>query len=192
LLLVVGLVCVLAVACTSPNGRQPTATSRASAGPTRPDYWPTAGWRTAAPDQQGMDPAVLDELDTKVPDRYPQVRSLLVVRHGYLVYERYWHGLDAADGHNSHSVTKSVTSALVGIALADHKVKSLDQAVGELLAAHLPPNADPRLGRVTVEQLLTMTSGLASDAKPGGRDQLRWSPCWPAATGSATSWAGGW
>ena len=175
MLLVVGLVCVLAVACTSPNGRQPTATSQASAGPTRPDYWPTAGWRTAAPDQQGMDPAVLDELDTKVPDRYPQVRSLLVVRHGYLVYERYWHGLDAADGHNSHSVTKSVTSALVGIALADHKVKSLDQTVGELLAAHLPPNADPRLGRVTVAQLLTMTSGLASDAKPGGRDQLRWS-----------------
>ena len=122
-----------------------------------------------------MDPAVLDELDTKVPDRYPQVRSLLVVRHGYLVYERYWHGLDAADGHNSHSVTKSVISALVGIALADHKVKSLDQTVGELLAAHLPPNADPRLGRVTVAQLLTMTSGLASDAKPGGRDQLRWS-----------------
>jgi len=54
-----------------------------------------------------MDPAVLDELDTKVPDRYPQVRSLLVVRHGYLVYERYWHGLDAADGHNSHSMTRA-------------------------------------------------------------------------------------
>jgi CubicO group peptidase (beta-lactamase class C family) len=121
-----------------------------------------------------MDPAVLDELDTKVPDRYPQVRSLLVVRHGYLVYERYWHGLDASDGHNSHSVTKSVTSALVGIALADHKLKSLDQTVGELLAAHLPPNADPRLRRVTLEQLLTMTSGLASDAKPGGRDELLW------------------
>jgi CubicO group peptidase (beta-lactamase class C family) len=121
-----------------------------------------------------MDPAVLDELDTKVPDHYPQVRSLLVVRHGYLVYERYWHGFDAADGHNSHSVTKSVTSALVGIALADHKLKSLDQTVGELLATHLPPNADPRLRRVTIQQLLTMTSGLGSDARPGGRDELRW------------------
>jgi CubicO group peptidase (beta-lactamase class C family) len=82
--------------------------------------------------------------------------------------------LDAADGHNSHSVTKSITSALVGIALADHKLKSLDQTVGELLATHLPANADPRLRRVTVQQLLTMTSGLASDAKPGGRDELLW------------------
>jgi CubicO group peptidase (beta-lactamase class C family) len=174
LLLVAVLLCLLAAACTGPNSRQPTVTSQASAEPTRRDYWPTAGWRTAAPDQQGMDPAVLDDLDTKVPDRYPQVRSLLVVRHGYLVYERYWHGLDASDGHNSHSVTKSVTSALVGIALGERHLKSLDQTVGELLAAHLPANADPRLRRVTVEQLLTMTSGLASDAKPGGRDELLW------------------
>ena len=178
------LVCLLA-ACSGPNGPQATATSQASAGPTQRDYWPTAGWRTAAPKDEGMDPAVLGELDTKVPDRYPQVRSLLVVRHGYLVYERYWHGLDASDGHNSHSVTKSVTSALVGIALGERHLKSLDQTVEQLLAAHLPANADPRLRRVTVQQLLTMTSGLASDAKPGGRDQPRWnrmlaSPDWVA------------
>ena len=82
------------------------------------------------------------------------MRSLLVVRHGYLVYERYWQ-LDARDGQDVRSVTKSFTSALVGIALGDHQLKSLDQTVGELLAAHLPPNADPRLRQVTVEQLLT-------------------------------------
>ena len=66
-----------------------------------------------------MDPAVLDDLDTQVPDNYPQVRSVLVVRHGYLVYERYWQGVTASDGHNSFSVTKSFVSALVGIALRD-------------------------------------------------------------------------
>jgi CubicO group peptidase (beta-lactamase class C family) len=174
LLLVAVLVCLLAAACTGPDGRQAAATSQGSAGPTQRDYWPTAGWRTAAPKDEGMDPAVLDELDAKVAESYPQVRSLLVVRHGYLVYERYWHGLDASDGHNSHSVTKSVTSALVGIALGEGHLKSLDQTVERLLAAHLPANADPQLRRVTVEQLLTMTSGLASDARPGGRDQLRW------------------
>jgi hypothetical protein len=67
------------------------------------------------------------------------VRSLLVVRHGYLVYERYWHEFDAGDGHNSHSVTKSATSALVGIALGGRHLTSLDQTVGELLATHRPP-----------------------------------------------------
>jgi CubicO group peptidase (beta-lactamase class C family) len=172
-LLVVGLACVLAAACTSPDGQQATATSQASAAPTQRDYWPTAGWRTAAPDQQGMDPAVLDDLDTIVPDSYPQVRSLLVVRHGYLVYERYWQGVDVGDGHNSFSVTKSFVSALVGIALRERHLQGLDQTVEELLADHLPATADPRLRKVTVKQLLTMTSGLAGDdASLGGEDGI--------------------
>jgi CubicO group peptidase (beta-lactamase class C family) len=171
-LLVAVLVCLVAVACTSPDRKQPAATSQGSAGPTQRDYWPTAGWRTAAPGDQGIDPAVVGELDTKVSSTYTQVRSLLIVRHGYLVYERYWHGVDASDGHNTQSVTKSLTSALVGIALGERHLKGLDQTVGELLATHLPTNADPRLRRVTVRQLLTMTAGLATDDPAQGGDQL--------------------
>ena len=183
-LLVAGLGCALAAACTTSTDRQAaTGTSQASAGATQRDYWPTAGWRTAAPAEQGMDPAVLDDLDTIVPESYPQVRSVLVVRHGYLVYERYWQGVDAGDGHNSFSVTKSFTSALVGIALDDGKLKGLDQTVEELLADHLPANADPRLRQVTLKQLLTMTSGLAGDDSTLGGDDDSWiemlkSPDW--------------
>ena len=84
-LLVVALVCLLAAACTSPDRQQATATRHRATGPPERDYWPTAGWRTASPKDQGMDPAVVGELDTKVSGSYPQVRSLLVVRHGYLV-----------------------------------------------------------------------------------------------------------
>jgi CubicO group peptidase (beta-lactamase class C family) len=169
--LTVCLLALLAVACTSQGGRQGTTPRRRpAAGPARRDYWPTAGWRTAAPADQGMDPAVLGELDRQVPEQYPQVRSLLVVRHGYLVYERYWQGFDAADGHEIHSVTKSVVSALVGIALRDHALRSLDQTVGDLLAAHLPRHADPRLRAVTVRQLLTMTGGLPGDDPSTGGD----------------------
>jgi CubicO group peptidase (beta-lactamase class C family) len=171
-LLGVLLVCLLVAACTSPDGRQATATSqKPSAGPTQRDYWPTAGWRTAAPGDQGMDPAVLDDLDTQVPERYPQVRSVLVVRHGYLVYERYWQGFDAADGQEIHSVTKSIISALVGIALGERHLQSLEQTVGELLASHLPRHADPRLRAVTVRQLLTMTGGLPGDDPTTGGDE---------------------
>jgi CubicO group peptidase (beta-lactamase class C family) len=169
--LAVCLLALLTVACTSQGGRQGSGTSpRPSAGPTQRDYWPTAGWRTAAPADQGMDPAVLGDLDRQVPDQYPQVRSLLVVRHGYLVYERYWQGFDVADGQEIHSVTKSVISALVGIALGEHRLQGLDQTVGELLAAHLPRHADPRLAAVTVRQLLTMTGGLPGDDRSTGGD----------------------
>jgi CubicO group peptidase (beta-lactamase class C family) len=172
-LLVAGLGCVLAAACTSPGRQETTATTQAAAAPIQRDYWPTAGWRTAAPAQQGMDAAVLDDLDAIVPDGYPQVRSVLVVRHGYLVVERYWHGVKAGDGHDVRSVTKSFVSALVGIALRDRQLQGLDQTVEELLADHLPATADPRLRRVTLEQLLTMTSGLAGDdSSLGGDDAI--------------------
>ena len=123
-LLVVGLGCVLVAACTSPDRQAATATSRVLTGPIQRDYWPTAGWRTAPPARVGMDPKVLAVLDTNVA-YHPQLRSLLVVRHGYLVYERYWNG-DAHTGQAAFSVTKSFTGALVGIAPGEHHLKSLN------------------------------------------------------------------
>jgi CubicO group peptidase (beta-lactamase class C family) len=169
-LLLVALAVVLA-ACAGPGGQRSTVSSRQRpAVPRQRDYWPTSGWRTAPPEAEGMDPAVLAAIPGDVSSVYPEVRSVLVVRHGYLVYERYWHGMTAGDGEDLYSVTKSVVSALVGIALGEGKLKGLDQTVGELLARHLPRGADPRLARVTLEQLLTMTSGLAGDDPSLGGD----------------------
>jgi CubicO group peptidase (beta-lactamase class C family) len=147
------------------------------------DYWPTTGWRTAAPSEHGIDSAALAKVGDQVASAYPQVRSVLVVRHGSLVYEHYWHGLDKTDGHDVRSVTKSFIGALAGIALAEGKIKSLDQTVGELLAPHLPKDADPRLARITVKQLLTMTSGLSGDDASLDGDEtvftaMLWSPDW--------------
>jgi CubicO group peptidase (beta-lactamase class C family) len=162
--------CLLAAGCSG-GGQQrgrSTATSRPAAVPAQRDYWPTAGWRTAPPAAVGMDPKLVADLDAKAA-YHPQLRSLLVIRHGELVYERYWHG-DAHTGQEAFSVTKSFTAALVGIALGDHQLKGLDQTVGALLARHLPAGADPRLVKVTVGQLLTMTSGLAGDDMSQGGD----------------------
>jgi len=169
-LVLVALAVVLA-ACTSPGGQRSKGSSQqGSAAPSQRDYWPTSGWRTASPQAEGMDPTVLATIAGNVASLHPEIRSVLVVRHGYVVYEHYWQGMTAANSDNLYSVTKSVVSALVGIALAEGKLKSLDQPVAELLARHLPPDADPRVARVTLEQLLTMTSGLAGDDPSLGGD----------------------
>jgi CubicO group peptidase (beta-lactamase class C family) len=152
------VVCVLAVACT---GRTGTPVSHPDQQPV--SEWPTHGWRTAAPAEEGVDPKGLAVIDKDAGRIYPGLRSVLVVRHGVLVFERYYHGATPATYFNLFSVTKSVTSALVGIALGEHTVGGLDQPIGQLLAAHLPPGADPRLRRATLEQVLTMTAGLPAD-----------------------------
>ena len=139
-----------------------------------------------------MDPAVLDHLDTVVPDNYPQVRSVLVVRHGYLVVERYWQGVEASDGHDVRSVTRASPRRWSAFALRDGKLKGLDQTVGELLADHLPANADPRLRQVTVEQLLTRPLGWQPTTPRWAVTTDCSTASWRAAIGCATSWAGGW
>ncbi|MCY1136979.1 serine hydrolase [Actinoplanes sp. Pm04-4] len=164
-LVAAALICALTACSDSPPAPDPTA-------PTAPRAaWPTTGWPTAAPRTQGVDPAALARFDQQVGDVFTEVRSVLVVRHGYVVHERYWHGLTAASGHDVRSVTKSFVATLVGIALGEGKIKSLDQTVGELLAA--PRSA---LAGVTVRHLLTMTAGLAGD--PAGEDDLWASPDW--------------
>jgi hypothetical protein len=84
-LILVALTVVLA-ACTSSSGQRSTPSSQqGSAAPRQRDYWPTTGWRTAPPKAEGMDPAVLAAVQGTVSSLHPEVRSVLVVRHGYLV-----------------------------------------------------------------------------------------------------------
>jgi CubicO group peptidase (beta-lactamase class C family) len=128
------VVCVLAVACTGRTG--PSASQRdqpAASG------WPTHGWRTAAPSDEGMDPKGLAAIDDDAGGVYPSLRSVLVVRHGVLVFEHYYHGATPATYFNVFSVTKSVTSALVGIAVGEHALGGLQQPIGRLLPPTCPP-----------------------------------------------------
>jgi CubicO group peptidase (beta-lactamase class C family) len=156
------VVCVLAVACTARTG---TPVSHQDQQPG--SAWPTHGWQTAAPQDEGMDPKGLVVIDDDAGGVYPGLRSVLVVRHGVLVFEHYYHGAIPATYFNLWSVTKSVTSALVGIALGEHTLGGLDQPISRLLATHLPPRPDPRLRRATLEQVLTMTTGLPADPTDG-------------------------
>jgi CubicO group peptidase (beta-lactamase class C family) len=156
------VVCVLAVACT---GRTNTPVSHRDQQPA--SEWPTHGWRTAPPAEEGMDPKGLAVIDDDARSVFPSLRSVLVVRHGVLVFEHYYHGATPATHFNLWSVTKSVTSALVGIALGEHTLDGLDQPIGRLLATHLPPRPDPRLRKATLEQVLTMTAGLPPDPPDG-------------------------
>jgi CubicO group peptidase (beta-lactamase class C family) len=158
---VLALVGALAVGCT--GGGDPRSPDANGGPPVEREYWPTDDWRTADPAGHGFDADELAEVERLVAQDYTSVRSILVVRDGFLVYERYWGGLDANDGHDAGAGTKSVVSALVGIALAEGAIDGLDQTVGELLGEFLPPEADPRMADVTVRQLLSMTSGLPAD-----------------------------
>jgi CubicO group peptidase (beta-lactamase class C family) len=124
------------------------------------DYWPTQGWRTSAPEEQGMDPALLGQMFDAVEDRSLNVHGVVIVRHGNIVAEEYYSPYRQDTKHVLYSVTKSFISALVGIAIEEGYIESVDQRVLDFFPDHTFANPDPRKEAMTLEHLLTMTSGL--------------------------------
>ena len=91
----------------------------------------------------------------------PRLHSLLVSVRGELVLERYFNGARATRPANVKSVSKSIISALVGIAIARGTVPSVETPISTWFPELRKP-ADPRKAAITVEDLLTMRSGLES------------------------------
>jgi CubicO group peptidase (beta-lactamase class C family) len=118
-------------------------------------------WKAAAPESLGMDGATLSRAaaDAAGLDR---MRSLVVIREGRVVLERYHHGFTSDSLADVRSVTKSVISTLAGIALRQGEVASLDLTVGELLRPELG-TPSPQQASITLRHLLTMSGGFQWD-----------------------------
>ncbi len=96
------------------------------------------------------------ELDQFMADR--DTTAFLVVKDGVLVHEWYAEGIDPDALHTSFSVSKSMLSTVVGMAVTDGSIASLDDPI----TAYVPEllDKDPRFGDITLRHLITMTSGL--------------------------------
>lgn len=123
------------------------------------------GPQTVAAIQTGVE----DFLDAADP--YGQVRAVLVYRDGEPVLESYRGGADEDDYWDTRSVTKSVMSALIGIAIEDGSITGVDATLGELLPSYSDVMT-PQVAAITLEQVLTHTAGFAGG--PGEGDFAFW------------------
>ena len=112
---------------------------------------------------------------------YPAVHSVLLYESGKLVMEEYFYGFSVGRQQQLRSATKSVVSALAGIAI-DQRALRLDTKALDVLKLTNFANPDPRKGQITVRDFLTMSSGLAcddhSDNSPGRETVLDDRPDW--------------
>jgi CubicO group peptidase (beta-lactamase class C family) len=114
----------------------------------------------STPEAEGVDSEALAGLTEWIRDDDVAIFSVLVSRHGRLVYELYTSNITRDDAHYLMSVTKSVTSALVGIALDRHELPSVDATVADLLPASLfaSPEARARFMTVSLKDVLGMSA----------------------------------
>jgi CubicO group peptidase (beta-lactamase class C family) len=108
---------------------------------------------------RGLDSALVAEA-YRLAAGLPRLHSLLVARHGELARERYFRGPGRNRPANIKSASKSIISALVGIAIAEGKLTGLDQPIAPFFPTYINAQADPRIRRVNIGHLLSMQAGL--------------------------------
>lgn len=116
-------------------------------------------WPTAKPEEVGVDSAPLVEMFDFIRERQIPVHSIQLVRHGYLVLDAYVHPYDGRTRHDVASVTKSITSTLVGLAIARGHIRDVRQPVLGFFPERTVAGLDDRKRGQTLEHLLTMQSG---------------------------------
>lgn len=131
--------------------------------------WPTEGWMTSTPEAQGMDSQAIANYLSTLAGPGMNVDSLMIVRHGQVVAEAYYAPSTQDTKFTLWSATKSVTSALVGIAVEQGFIATIDEPVLGFFPDRTAANLDDQKAAMTLRDLLTMGSGFAC-SEPEGTD----------------------
>ena len=131
----------------APGEGQPPQQARAA-------VWPGDDWEVSTPEGEGMDATRLEDVASYCEEH--KCGAVVVTRHGRIVWERYWGGWDENSTDNSWSMAKSMTDAIVGIAISEGKIKSVDESAADFI----PEWRGTRKEEITLRHLLSMTSGL--------------------------------
>lgn len=115
-------------------------------------------WKVVDPEEYGFDVAKLDLVYT-MAEGMPYIRSLLVVRHGKLVVEWYFNDGGRDVSFHIASASKTFTSALIGIAMDQGILQSLDQKMMDFFPEYEYLDLDPRKYNITLKHLITMKAG---------------------------------
>jgi CubicO group peptidase (beta-lactamase class C family) len=143
----------------------PTGSYSYNPPPALNDGWPTGDLREAGLSQdtltkfmQAMIALPMDSLSSQ------QLHAVLIARHGKLVLEEYFHGEDRGHAHETRSAAKSITSTLVGAAIRAGKGVTLGSPVYAVMnGGTFPDKIEPRKRKITLEHLLSMSSGIDCD-----------------------------
>src|SRR5204863_5721632 len=142
------------------------------------DGWPVGTLDAADIDRATMEKFVQGILDMPMdsPDA-PQFHGLLIARHGKLVLEEYFHAQHRDKLQNVRSASKSLTSLLIGAVMQAGVPLKLSSPVYQVMnGGAFPTDLDPQKRAMTLENLLTMSSGYfcddANDDAPGNEEKM--------------------
>lgn len=136
------------------------------------------GWKVASASEVGINVNVLSSLAKSLrTNQYPRTDSFLVIKDGFLVQELYFNNFNRDKIHDLRSATKSITSALVGVAIDQGYIEDVEQPALALISGYSEIDhwVDGK-NDIKIKHLLTMSSGLACDdsvfSSPGNEEYM--------------------
>lgn len=131
--------------------------------PTESETYESYSWEVSTPEEQGFDGEILSNAIDEAEGK-GFIVSLLIVRNGFLVSENYFSGgSNKHEAYSIRSITKSFVSALVGIALKENYIDSLNQGMLDFFPEYITQDMDARKFDITIKHLLTMKAGFDKD-----------------------------
>ena len=146
--------------------------------PTLGDGWPTGTLASEQIDRPAMKRLVQSFIDMNMEEAdAPEIHALLIARHGRLVLEEYFHGFSRDELHTLRSAGKSLSGTVIGAAMHAGAPIRLDSRVYQVMNhGTFPAGLEPRKRAMTLENLLTMSSGHycddTDDNAPGNEDKI--------------------
>ncbi|WP_378183378.1 serine hydrolase domain-containing protein [Aquimarina sp. SS2-1] len=124
----------------------------------------TDGWATASIEDVGASSVLLSKLIDEVNNKVlPNTHSVLIAKEGKLIFEAYFDGHNPNISHDQRSASKSISSAMIGIAIEDKILAGVDQKLYDCIPQEFQYTKDSLKAKINFEDLLTMSSGLDVD-----------------------------
>jgi CubicO group peptidase (beta-lactamase class C family) len=135
---------------------------------------PGSGWQVS---KEGFDTKKIMEMNALIAgNRFKQITSVVVIKNGKLLIEEYFNGSARDSLHNPRSVGKTFASTMMGVAIHDGYIKSVDQTLKEFYDLKKFSNYSPQKENVTLKSLLTMSSVFDADDNksdsPGNEENM--------------------
>jgi CubicO group peptidase (beta-lactamase class C family) len=99
----------------------------------------------------------LNKLDNIIKEDYSNINGIVMIKNGYKIYEKYYNDYTKEDTHHIASVTKSILSSLIGIAIDKKYIKDTDQKIIDFFPEYKIKNREQK-NKITIKHLLTMTA----------------------------------
>ncbi|MCD4665918.1 MAG: serine hydrolase, partial [Bacteroidales bacterium] len=122
------------------------------------------GWEVSSLSEVGMEVSLIEELTENIlNDHYKGIHSMLIVKDGFLVFEEYFKNHNRDDLQTIYSITKSVTSSLIGIAINKGFIQGVEDSILKFFPQYDIQDIEKK--KLQLEHFLTLTTGFEWDEK---------------------------